>query len=42
MDYEHTTSSSEALVRISIIKIMLNRLTDEKPEFPFRYHKIAA
>ena len=42
MDYEHPTSSSEAMVRISMIKLMLNRLTDEKPEFPFRYHKIAA
>ena len=40
MDYEHTTSSSEAMVRIAMTKIMLNRLTDEKPEFPFRYPKI--
>ena len=42
MDYEHTTSSREATVRISAIKIMLNRLTDEKPEFPFRYHEKVA
>lgn len=42
MDYEHTTSSSEAMVRISMMKIMLNRLTGEKPEFPFRYPKKAA
>lgn len=39
MDYEKTTSSSEAMVRITMMKIMLNRLTDEKPEFPFRYPK---
>ena len=39
MDYEKTTSSSEAMVRISMMKIMLNRLTDTKPEFPFRYPK---
>ena len=39
MDYEHTTSSSEAMVRIAMTKIMLNRLTGEKPEFPFRYPK---
>jgi putative transposase len=39
MDYEKTTSSSESMVRISMMKIMLNRLTDEKPEFPFRYPK---
>ena len=42
MDYEKTTSSSEAMVRITMLKIMLNRLTDEKPEFPFRYPKKAA
>lgn len=40
MDYEHTTSSSEAMIRIAMTKIMLNRLTDEKPAFPFRYPKI--
>lgn len=39
MDYETETSSSEAMVRISMMKIMLNRLTDTKPEFPFRYPK---
>lgn len=39
MDYEHTTSSSEAMVRITMTKLMLNRLTDTKPEFPFRYTK---
>ena len=39
MDYEKTTSSSEAMVRITMTKLMLNRLTDEKPEFPFRYPK---
>jgi putative transposase len=42
MDYEHTTSSSEAMVRITMMKIMLNRLTDTKPEFPFRYPKKVA
>ena len=42
LDYETTTSSSEAMVRISMIKLMLNRLTDEKPEFPFRYHEKTA
>ena len=42
LGYETNTSSSEALVRISTMKMMLDRLTDEKPEFPFRYHKIAA
>jgi len=41
MDHEHTISSSEAMVRITMLKIMLNRLTDTKPEFPFRYRKIA-
>ena len=40
MDHEHTTSSSEAMVRIAMARIMLNRLTDTKPEFPFRYPKI--
>ncbi len=39
LDYEKTTSSSEAMVRICMTKIMLNRLTGEKPEFPFRYPK---
>jgi len=39
MDHEHTTSSSEAMVRITMTKLMLNRLTDAKPEFPFRYPK---
>lgn len=42
MDYEHTASSSEAMVRIAMMKIMLNRLTDEKPEFPYRYPKKVA
>ncbi len=42
LDYETTTSSSEAMVRISTMKMMLDRLTDEKPEFPSRCHKIAA
>ena len=37
MDHEHTASSSETMVMISMIKIMINRLTDAKPEFPFRY-----
>lgn len=40
MDHEHTTASSEAMVRITMTKLMLNRLTDAKPEFPFRYPKI--
>ena len=40
MDYEKTASSSEAMVRICMMKIMLNRLTDEKPAFPFRYPRI--
>ena len=39
MDYEKTTSSSEAMVRITMTRLMLNRLTDHKPEFPFRYPK---
>jgi hypothetical protein len=39
MEYEHTTASSEAMVRITMTKLMLNRLTDAKPEFPFRYPK---
>ena len=39
MDHEHTAASSEAMVRIAMMKIMLNRLTDAKPEFPFRYPK---
>jgi putative transposase len=42
LDYEKTTASSEAMVRITMMKLMLNRLTDVKPEFPFRYHKKAA
>ncbi len=42
LGYETTTSSSEAMVRMSTMKMMLDRLTDEKPAFPFRYHKIAA
>ena len=42
MDYEHTTTSSEAMVRIAMMKIMLNRLTDEKPAFPFRYRNKVA
>lgn len=37
IDHEHTTSSGEAMIRITMMKIMLNRLTDAKPEFPFRY-----
>lgn len=41
MDYEHDTSSSEAMIRITMTKLMLNRLTDTKPEFPFRYPKKA-
>jgi hypothetical protein len=40
LDYERATASSEAMVRIARTKIMLNRLTGEKPEFPFRYPKI--
>ncbi len=39
LDYEHNTSSSEAMIRITMTKLMLNRLTDTKPEFPFRYPK---
>ena len=39
LDYEKTTASSEAMIRITMTKLMLNRLTDVKPEFPFRYHK---
>ena len=39
LDYEHNTTSSEAMIRITMTKIMLNRLTDTKPEFPFRYRK---
>ncbi len=42
LDYEKSTSSSEAMVKISMTKIMLNRLTGEKPEFPFRYAKKTA
>jgi transposase len=40
MDYEKATASSEAMVRIAMTKIRLNRLTGEKPEFPFRYPKV--
>ena len=40
MDSEHTTASREAMVRIAMTEIMLNRLTDEKPELPFRHPKI--
>ena len=39
MDYEKTTSSSEAMVRITMTKLMLNRLADHKPEFTFSYPK---
>ena len=39
MDYE-TTSPNEAMVRSCMMKIMLNHLTDDKLEFPFRYPKI--
>lgn len=39
VDHEHTAASSEAMVRIAMTRLMLNRLTDAKPEFPFRYPK---
>ena len=39
LDDEHNTDSSEAMIRITMTKIVLNRLTDTKPEFPFRYPK---
>lgn len=42
LDYEKTTASSEAMPRITMMKLMLNRLADVKPEFPFRYHRRAA
>ncbi len=36
-EYERTTSSSEAQVQISMIQLMLRRLSGEKHEAPFRY-----
>ena len=36
-DYERTTTSSEAQVQISMIQLMLRRLSGEKHEAPFRY-----
>ena len=36
-DYERKTSSSEAQVQISMIQLMLRRLSGEKHEAPFRY-----
>ena len=42
MDHEHITLSSEAMVRIAMTRIMLNRLTDAKPEYPFRYRQKSA
>ena len=42
MDYEQTASSSEAMIRITTTKLMLNRLTDTRPEFPFRYRATIA
>jgi putative transposase len=36
-EYERTTSSSEAQVQISMIQLMLRRLTGEKHKPPFRY-----
>ena len=41
MEYEHTTPSSAAVVRVTMTTITLNRLTDTRPEFPFRYSKNA-
>ena len=35
-DYERKTSSSEAQVQISMIQLMLRRLSGEKHEAPFR------
>ena len=36
-DYERETQSSEAQVQISMIQLMLRRLTGEKHKAPFRY-----
>jgi putative transposase len=36
-DYERKTTSSEAQVQISMIQLMLRRLSGEKHEAPFRY-----
>ena len=36
-DYERATTSSEAQVQISMIQLMLRRLSGEKHEAPFRY-----
>jgi|SRR5271166_1104727 len=38
-DYEHLTESSETMVRISMIHLMLRRLTKETYRDPFRYKK---
>ena len=40
-DYERKAESSEAQVRISMIGLMLRRLTGEKYEAPFRYPRPA-
>ena len=39
LDDEHNTSSSEAMIRITTTRIMLDRRTHPKPESPFRYPK---
>jgi putative transposase len=36
-EYERTTPSSESQVQISMIQVMLRRLTGEKHKTPFRY-----
>jgi putative transposase len=40
-DYEPKTTSSEAQVQISMIRLMLRRLAGEKDEAPFRYPRPA-
>ena len=40
MDHEKTASSSAAMARIAVMRLMLNRLTGTKPEFPFRYPRV--
>lgn len=36
-DYEGETLSSEAMIRVSMIALMLRRLAPERPRYPFRY-----
>lgn len=36
-DYERRTDSSESMVRISAIRLLLNRLSPGKPQPPFKY-----